>query len=396
MIKQPVLGFVAGFVCLGIAFWQGGPWFLAHGALMVLGGLVPLLCLFHVHALKRFAGVAFPAKRLENTMWAALASAAALAAGILSSNEWVSTIALIIGFVATVEYVHLVLPQIPRTTLISADPLTKGDDACMRQMRMAHYFLPTGFYWMALGAVPVDIPLLSHIFVAGIHELLIGFGLVSMYSLGHLWVPRLSGIPAIAAGAIKGELHTTMLGIAGVTLGFLTGRIGFFLAFAPFVFIGFFTYMGVLGANIMKNKSQTHRVTPEYVYVPWVFSAVFWMICGVLMGLFLNVVPDTLQEKFGGLRYLHIHVGLAAGMLQMLLGLATRILSERWGQAPPRFAGLMKGSFYLFNAAIALALWAHLAHGRGSAWLAAAAGFFVLSLFMYVQAMVQKRPAPSN
>ncbi|MGB1697165.1 MAG: hypothetical protein ACPHK8_02055, partial [Thermoplasmatota archaeon] len=82
--------------------------------------------------------------------------------------------------------------------------------------------------------------------VAGIHELLIGFGLVSMYSLGHLWVPRLSGIPAIAAGAIKGELHTTMLGIAGVTLGFLTGHIGFFLAFAPFVFIGFFTYMGVL------------------------------------------------------------------------------------------------------------------------------------------------------
>ncbi|MGB1697166.1 MAG: hypothetical protein ACPHK8_02060, partial [Thermoplasmatota archaeon] len=138
------------------------------------------------------------------------------------------------------------------------------------------------------------------------------------------------------------------------------------------------------------------RVTPEFVYVPWVFSAVFWMICGVLMGLFLNVVPETLQPKFGGLRYLHIHVGLAAGMLQMLLGLGTRILSERWGQTPPRFGGLMKGSFYLFNTAIALALWAHLAHGRGSTWLAAAAALFVLSLFMYVQAMVQKRPVASR
>ena len=39
-------------------------------------------------------------------------------------------------------------------------------------------------------------------------------------------------------------------------------------------FLGTFTFMGVLGANIMKNKSQTQRVTPQFAYIPWTFAGV--------------------------------------------------------------------------------------------------------------------------
>ncbi|MGB1697382.1 MAG: hypothetical protein ACPHK8_03175, partial [Thermoplasmatota archaeon] len=110
MIKQPVLGFIAGFLCLGMGFWQGGQWFLAHGALMVAGGLVPLLCLFHVHALRRFANATFDDGRLNLVLWGVLAASGVLAGGILASNAWVATVGLTLGFVATVEYVHVVLP----------------------------------------------------------------------------------------------------------------------------------------------------------------------------------------------------------------------------------------------------------------------------------------------
>lgn len=396
MLRTSFIGVTIGFALLAGGFLElPGNWFLAHGAIMVGAGLVPLLTAFHLHSLRQFAGAQFDERLLRKISGGLLVGSLVTGAGIFTSLPWLTVGGLVLLFIASVELASHILPQIPRRSVKTDDPLTKGDDECMKQMRMAQYFLPTGFYWMALGAVPLDLPLVDRVFVAGVHELLIGFGLISMYAIGHLWVPRLSGIPAIAAGAIKGELHTTMLGLTGVTLGFLTGEIGFFLAFAPFVFIGFFTYMGVLGANIMKNKSQTHRVTPEFVYVPWVFAAVFWLICGVLMGLFLNVVPDELAAKYGSLRYVHIHVGLAAGMLQMVMGLATRTVPMAIGLPVPHFARGMKWSFYSFNAALVMILGGHLRGGTQDWLLQFGAVLFVLSLLMYVQAMVQKRPLAS-
>lgn len=396
MLRTALLGFGLGFaaLALGIAGFDG-EWFGAHGLFMVSVGLVPLLSVFHLHALVQFVGATLPTRDIRLIAAGLLGGGTIAAVGVAMDFAWILVLGLIISFIATVELSRIVIHRLPRTSIKTDDPLSKGDDACVKQMRMAHYFLPTGYYWMALGAAPVDLPYLDRIFAAGMHELLVGYALVSMYAIGHLWIPRLSGIPAIAEGAIKGELHTTMLGLAGVTLGFLTGYIGFFLAFAPFVFIGFFTYMGVLGANIMKNKSQTHRVTPEFVYVPWVFAAVFWMICGVLMGLFLNVVPETLAANYGSLRYMHMHVGLAAGMVQLILGITTRILPARWSMGPPRFDGLMKWSFYGFNAAFALILWGHFRGGTQDVFLVVGAIGFVLSLLMYVQAIIQK-PKPKS
>ncbi len=241
-----------------------------------------------------------------------------------------------------------------KTWVPADEPLAKGDGACFKQIVFAHRFLALGglFTVATFGLATADSLWHPRFLLASLHILLIGHVLLSTYAVTHLWIPRFSGVPATAAGAIKGELHTTLLGLSGLVLGFLLQSRGLIAGLGFFVFVGFFTYMGVLGANMMKNKSKTQRVTPEFIYIPFVFTAIFWLICAVLMGLFLNAVPNELAPRLPALQHAHWNAALVGGVLQMFMGLATRMV-----EAPLRFQGALRLSFFAFNGGVALWLY---------------------------------------
>lgn len=390
LITAASVGFVAGILLLVGGFVDGAlQWFPAHGAVMLVGTLLPALAALHVVSLDRLAGVSLPSPVVRHATAGLLVGALLLGVGhLLQPSGLFAGLAfagLVVAALAMTRLALVVLSAVPRHATDPETPITKGDDASWKHVRFAHIFLLLGLLLLLIAYAPgaVTVSWLAGVRAAGIHVLLVGYGLLSVYGLGHLWVPRLSGVPAIAVGAIKGELHSTLLGLVGLIIGFLTGIQGFLVGLGPFVFLGFFTYMGVLGANIMRNKSKTQRVTPEFVYVPWVFSAVFWLISGVLMGIFLNVVPDALAHLQGSLRWLHVHVALLGGVLQLLLGLATRIASD----PPPHFQGAMKGAFYGFNGGLVVAGAGHLAAGPQSPAVLVGAAMVLLSLLLFVQAM---------
>ncbi|HEX2065328.1 MAG TPA: hypothetical protein VHI93_00810, partial [Candidatus Thermoplasmatota archaeon] len=220
-------------------------------------------------------------------------------------------------------------------------------------------------------------------FLAGAHVLLVGYGLVSIYALSHLWVPRLSGVPAIAAGAIKGELHTSLLGVVLLAAGFLLRlapplhalATGLLVVGGVSTFVGTFTFMGVLGANIMKNKSPTQRVTSEFSYVPWTFAGVFWLIAGVLLGIFLNAVPGLLASRAPALRFAHVHAVLAGGAAQLFLGYLLHV-RPRDRRLPPSSFRSGRWGFHGWNLGTALLLVGALA--QAPAW--ALAGSLALAL----------------
>jgi nitric oxide reductase large subunit len=118
------------------------------------------------------------------------------------------------------------------------------------------------------------------------------------------------------------------------------------------VFVAAFTFMGTLGANIMKNKSPTQRVTPTFNYVPWTFAGAFWIISGVLLGIFLQAVPAALADKRLALRFTHAHALLAGGVMMLFLGYLLKLLPAWTGRSEPTFAAT-RWSFYLLNAGIA-------------------------------------------
>ncbi len=332
-----------------------------HGVVAVYMFLLPAFSFLALESASRLLGRTPDGKAARSLARFWLVGSVLIALGILFADDWIRLGVLAIGSsllaVAAGMTTGLMLRTLPKrgdsVVDIARDPLTKGDDACVQQLRFAHFFLPVGtamsllaapwWNWSSANAAPIAL--------AGTHVLLAGYGLFLTYGLSHLWVPRLSGVPAIAAGAIKGELHSSLLGLTLLLGGLLFGVKGFAIAGGAFLFIGCFTFMGVLGANIMRNKSKTARVTPEFVYVPWTFTGVFWLISGVLLGIFLNVVPEVFASYAPGLRFIHVHTTLFGGFALLLIGYSTRLLASWRGDPPPTFQRT-KWGFYLVNAGL--------------------------------------------
>jgi hypothetical protein len=276
-----------------------------------------------------------------------------------------------------------VLKAAPRRTEsvvdVAKDPLSKGDDASLAHVRFAHMaFLPLSLLALAVDRYvdAVDLRL------AGYHWLLAGYGLLSVYGLSHLIVPRLSKVPAIAAGAIKGELHSSLLGLLLLAIGFIGHNTHMLVAGGSLLFFGAFVFMGVLGANIMKNKSRTQRVTPEFAYIPWTFAGVFWLITGVLLGLFLNAAVARFPEHLDSLAFVHAHAALYGGFGMLLMGFATRILPDGLGRLPIPFQRT-KWAFYGLNVGLILLFYGQLTDDStmllsgGALCALASAGWFI-------------------
>lgn len=335
----------------------------AHLVLAVFGALLPALAAGHLHGLAALHGRVAPAAKAKVAALAWALGSATLALALAFAGGAVRLPALMLGAIvlagAAVLTMLLLLRLLPRrgqsVVDVARDPLTKGDDASLAQARFAQSMLvPAVVATVAAGPWwGWDAQWAPRTWLAGLHLLLAGHALLSTYSITHLWVPRLSGVPAIAAGAIKGELHSSLLGLLLLVLGFALDSTGLAIAGGAFLFLGCFTWMGVLGANIMRNKSKTQRVTPEFTYIPWVFTGVFWLVCGVLLGVFLNAVPDAFTGRLPALRFTHAHSVLLGGIVQVGLGLAMRIVPMARGGAPlPFHRG--KWAFYALNVGLAL------------------------------------------
>lgn len=344
----------------------------AHFVLGVFGFLLPGIAALHLHGLAALHGRVAPAGKANVAALAWGLGSATLALGLAFADGLLRWPALALGLVVLTEAailtMLLLLKQLPRRRQsvvdVAKDPLTKGDDASLTQARFAQVFLvpavvatvAAGPWWdWAHWAAP-------RVWLAGLHLLLAGHALVSCYSITHLWVPRLAKVPAIAAGAIKGELHASLLGLLLLVVGFALDSRGWAIAGGAFLFFAAFTWMGVLGANIMRNKSRTQRVTPEFTYIPWVFTGVFWLVCGVLLGVFLNAVPEAFADRLPALRFTHAHSVLLGGFVQVALGLAMRIVPMARGIAPIPFQE-GKWGFYALNLGLALLVAGQLGSG---------------------------------
>lgn len=337
----------------------------AHLALAVFGTLLPALAAGHAHGLAVLHGRPADGRRarLAAWLWAGGAVLLALTRVLIEAPArrpllGVAALALLAAAVLTMLLLLRALPRRRESVVdVAKDPLTKGDDAALTQARFAQFFLVPAVAVAALAGPWWDWagPWAPRTWLAGLHLLLAGHALVSCYSITHLWVPRLSRVPAIAAGAIKGELHSSLLGLLLLAAGFLAASKGLLIAGGACLFLGAFTWMGVLGANIMRNKSRTQRVTPEFTYIPWVFTGVFWLVCGVLLGIFLNAVPDSFAHKSAALRFTHAHAILLGGFVQVGLGLAMRLVPMARG-APPLPFHEGKYGFYALNLGLALLL----------------------------------------
>ena len=377
-------------------------WAQAHGWLLVAGFLLPIIFGLHLHVLEIISAKEVHPDRITLLRSAVIVAAIILGIGGLIPDgatgflgtilDFVPFLGLLLVFIAAILQTVTVFGLLPKNSVVDveADPLSKGDDASLKHVKMSHMFLPLGILLVVAGFVPgqADHSWAASLRLAGMHVLLVGYLTLSAYGIAHILIPRFSGVPAIAAGAIKGELYTTLLGLLGIVAGFIvgpdtrTGRI-LLISFGPLVFLGMFTFMGVLGANIMKNKSKTHRVTREFVYVPWTFAGVFWLISGILMGIFLNVVPDALADRENSLRFMHIHTGLFGGIAMLAMGWLYRILPSDMGIQPPSFART-KWSFYLLNAALLVVIPGHLAGVDGEIAVGIAAAFALIGAIWFV------------
>lgn len=369
----------------------------AHVELSLFAFLLPAFAAMTVHALSAVLGREVPgaATRRLAIVWGAGSAILASTTAFITTGP-LRLVGLGLGALAATAAAGMTtgallraLPKRGESVVdVARDPLTKGDDACAAQLRFAQFFLPLGVLLAAFAGPwwSWTSPWAHRVYLAGIH-LIAGHVLVACYGLAHLWVPRLSGVPAIAAGAIKGELHTTLLALVLLVAGFLSGLRGLVIAGGAFAFIGAFTFMGVVGANIMKNKSRTQRVTPEFTYVPWAFTAVFWLLSGVLLGIFLNVVPGIYAAQKGALRFTHVHVALLGGAAQLLLALAWRVVPAARGVPPPTFARGRWG-YWGVNLGLALLLVGRFRADAVPTWFLAGAALVLLGLaasFMTLQ-----------
>lgn len=352
-------------------------WAKAHAPLALFGFLMPGLAFLHWHvAGPRMPRPLGPAPLLP---WLWVAGAVLLALGHLAQPSGFLALVAFVGtlvlLAAGLWQTMLVMKSAPKrgesVVDIAKDPLTKGDDASLKHVKFAHMiFLPLPLLALAVTYAPGlgAMDWLRDVQLAAYHWLLAGYALLSTYGLSHIVVPRLCGVPAIAAGAIKGELHSSLLGLVLLATGFLWpgGSTGFLVAGGACLFLGAFVFMGVLGANIMKNKSPTQRVTPEFAYIPWTFAGVFWLIAGVLLGVFLNAAKAQMdagnftREVVAGLTFVHVHAALFGGFAMLLMGFAIRLLPAAAGQAPAPF-NRTKWSFYGFNLALILLFYGRVA-----------------------------------
>lgn len=343
----------------------------AHRALGVFGFLLPALTFLQLHGLDRTLNLHASVVKTNFRAWAwgfgaLLFAMAHVVATDIAPLAKAFAGALLLG--AAGATTGLMLALLPRESVVDVakDPLTKGDDASLKLLRFAHFFLPIGVAFSlagrgAFGAWAVQ----SNVAVAGDHVLFAGYGLLSLYGLAHLWVPRLSGVPAIAAGAVKGELHASLLGLVLLVPGFLLGWTPLVVAGGLALFVAAFTFMGTVGANIMKNKSRTQRVTPEFNYVPWTFAGAFWVISGVLLGVFLRAAQVALPDQLPALRMVHVHALLAGGFASMFLGFLLKLLPSWMGRPEPTFAAT-KWAFYLLQTAVTLVVLGALLPERSS------------------------------
>ncbi len=362
-----VVGMAAASLHHPLPRWSG-----AHSWILIGGFLMPALAFLQFRLLERYLGLSMHPD--DARMLAGLygTGAALIALGQLLPTALPPILPFAVagfsGFLllAGTGMAQLLMMRrlLPHASVVdlAKDPMSKGDDACLLQLRLAHMFLPIGLLFLAVSYGPgltdwgfgtdqlnagVQV-FLTGLRLAGLHLVLAGYGLLATYGLSHIVVPRLSGVPAIAAGAIKGELHSSLLGFVLLAAGFLSrgtpASTGLLIAGGVFVFFGAFVFMGVLGANIMKNKSKTQRVTPEFAYVPWTFAGVFWIVAGVLLGIFLNAVPALFADRLPALRFAHIHGILFGGFGLLFMGYATRALP----QDPVPFSRT-KWAFYATN-----------------------------------------------
>ena len=371
----------------------GVAWGPAHQALGLAGALLPALyALIHAVAGPRLsrplegAGLVAALTMAGATL---LAFQALLEGSVTSSAglflvvalAFSGHLALLFGALLQMRSLRLAMP--PRGTSlvdIARDPLTKGDDACLKQLKLGHIFLVVGLAAQTVLAWPFAgaSSWMPGARLAADHLLLVGFGLPVLFGVSHLLVPRLSGVPAIAAGAIKGELHSTLLGVTLLTAGFAFGIKGLTIAGGLVVFFAAFVWMGVLGANIMKNKSRTQRVTPGFAYIPWVFSGVLWIVVGVLLGLFLNIVPQVFADRLPALRSVHAHLLLFGGALQLGLGLVARAV-----RVEPVPFSLHRWSFFALNVALGLLAWGFLTESPTARAQSAALGLLGLAAWFF-------------
>ncbi len=379
-----LLGSTTRLLSEGVA---GLGWADAHREAALYGALLPGVLALTASLVGRHAPRAMEGTESIAMLLGAGVSARVVGALLQPSNlftlVWVAGGALLAaaGFLFFKSLRAALPPRGVSVVDVARDPLTKGDDACFLQLKLGAMFLLLGLATQLIVAVAGTFgPLRAGWGLAADHLLLVGFGLPTLFGLSHLMVPRLSGVPAIAAGAIKGELHSTLLGVTLLTFGFALGWKPLIIAGGLVVFFAAFVFMGVLGANIMKNKSKTQRVTPGFAYIPWVFAGVLWVVVGVLLGLFLNIVPSLFADRLPALRTIHVHLMLFGGFLQLGLAFAARTLA-----ATPVPFSKHKWSFYALNIALGLLAWGALAdsatlmaESAGLALLGLAAWFFPL------------------
>ena len=105
----------------------------------------------------------------------------------------------------------------------------------------------------------------------------------------------------------------------------------------------------------MTNNGQSHAVVKGFT-----FSAVFWLIVGLLVGLWLSaemIYPAlnlTPWLSFGRLRVVHTN-GLIYGFALAGIFACSYYMLEKLTRVPLAFPGLARAHLYLFNAAILLA-----------------------------------------
>ncbi|MEA3203729.1 MAG: hypothetical protein QOI63_1408, partial [Thermoplasmata archaeon] len=96
----------------------------------------------------------------------------------------------------------------------------------------------------------------------------------------------------------------------------------------------------------------------------WTFAGVFWLIAGVLLGIFLNAVPALLASRAAALRFTHVHSILLGGAAQLFLGYLLHV-RPRDRYLPPSSFQSGRWGFYAWNLGTALLLVGALAAAPG-------------------------------
>lgn len=367
-------------VAAGDSVWQAPAW-QAHGLLAAWGFLVPAFLWLVDEGVNNTTGRHVRGREMATAAFLLAAGAWIMAASAMLLLGNGRPVALGVGGIMVVAGVVVqasgLLPQARAGASRAADPLTKGDDASLQAIRLGHFFMAAGATASLAAAALRDVPGVNLVWApAAMHVAFAGGVLLTVYGVGHLWIPRFTQVPAIAAGAIKGEIHSTMLAVVFLSAGMALDVSALTLAGGGLLFVGSFTFMGVLGANVMKQKARLQRITREFVYVPWTFAGIFWLLSGVLLGMLSATRPAALAEQTEALRFTHIHVALYGGFALLALGWTYPILARAAKRENPTY-GRTKAAFWLLNSALAVLIVGAFQGFTGWGWLSGAALAFL-------------------